>query len=221
MLQKYFDEKNITEIVGEKDRQTPGKRYQVQMLMEKLLEFESHDFLDIGQKLFESKEVRYFIKFVFIEVLNQIEILDNAIQDFILDKCEDEMWSSYVINNVVFAKPQYVRTLREGGLLEKWFADSEKKKIVFNLLASISPDYNIEDINFIKKHAFLSEKDDEQFARCFSHDITQDQEDFFELRMKLYEKYPRLANGYYEFESALKKMKYEVYVFFVYCCKIN
>ncbi|EHL0041969.1 hypothetical protein G8B08_06465 [Enterococcus faecalis] len=205
MLQKYFDEKNITEIVGEKDRQTPGKRYQVQMLMEKLLEFESHDFLDIGQKLFESKEVRYFIKFVFIEVLNQIEILDNAIQDFILDKCEDEMWSSYVINNVVFAKPQYVRTLREGGLLEKWFADSEKKKIVFNLLASISPDYNIEDINFIKKHAFLSEKDDEQFARCFSHDITQDQEDFFELRMKLYEKYPRLANGYYEFESALKK----------------
>lgn len=205
MLQKYFDEKNITEIVGEKDRQTPGKRYQVQMLMEKLLEFESHDFLDIGQKLFESKEVRYFIKFVFIEVLNQIEILDNAIQDFILDKCEDEMWSSYVINNVVFAKPQYVRTLREGGLLEKWFADSEKKKTVFNLLASISPDYNIEDINFIKKHAFLSEKDDEQFARCFSHDITQDQEDFFELRMKLYEKYPRLANGYYEFESALKK----------------
>lgn len=205
MLQKYFDEKNITEIVGEKDRQTPGKRYQVQMLMEKLLEFESHDFLDMGQKLFESKEVRYFIKFVFIEVLNQIEILDSAIQDFILDKCEDEMWSSYVINNVVFAKPQYVRTLREGGLLEKWFADSEKKKTVFNLLASISPDYNIEDINFIKKHAFLSEKDDEQFARCFSHDITQDQDDFFELRMKLYEKYPRLANGYYEFKSAFKK----------------
>lgn len=57
MQQKYYEGKTIIEIVGEKSKQTPGKRYQVQMLMEKLLDYDSQDFLDMGQRLFESEEI--------------------------------------------------------------------------------------------------------------------------------------------------------------------
>lgn len=48
-----------------------------------------------------------------------------------------------------------------------------EKSIVFNLLTSIAPKLDIEDISFIKRHAFSNKNDDVQFMRCFLHDITQ------------------------------------------------
>ena len=33
--------------------------------------------------MFEANQIRYFVKFVFLEVLNQIDILDENIQNFI------------------------------------------------------------------------------------------------------------------------------------------
>lgn len=50
MLQRYYDGEDIVDIIGTKDKQTPGKRYQVQMFMQNLFEFDSHDFIIVGQK---------------------------------------------------------------------------------------------------------------------------------------------------------------------------
>lgn len=204
MLEKYFESKSVVEIISSKDKQTPGKRYQVQMFMNKLLSYATQDFIYMGEKLFESKNVRYFIKFIFFEILNQIESVNTIISTFILDKCKDDVWSGYIINNVIYAKPQYVEILRKNGFLDKWFDIPEKKKIVFNLLISISPNYSIGDIEFIKAHAFISKQDDELFAKCFSYDITQDKDEFFELRLKFYRKYPEFINNSFDLKSALK-----------------
>ncbi|BBP87676.1 hypothetical protein BsIDN1_12940 [Bacillus safensis] len=39
MLHRYYDGEDIVDIIGAKDKQTPGKkRYQVQMLMQNLFE---------------------------------------------------------------------------------------------------------------------------------------------------------------------------------------
>ena len=204
MLKRYYAGEDIVDIIGCKEKQTPGKRYQVQMFMQNLSEFDSQDFINAGQKMFEAKQIRYFVKFVFLEVLNQIDILDENIQYFVLNNCEDKTYGNHIINNVIFSRPKYIRLLRQYGILDKWFNDPQNKDIVFNLLISMSTDYEIEDIAFIEKYAFHSQEDDNKFSRCFSHNINQDMDELFELRMKFYNRYPQMANVYLDFKSMLK-----------------
>lgn len=204
MLKRYYDGEDIVDIIGKKDKQTPAKRYQTQMFLQILSELDSQDFINAGKKMFESDQVRYFVKFVFLEVLNQIDVIDENIQKFVLNNCEDKRYGNHIINIVIASRPKYVRLLRQYGILDKWLNNSQKKDIVFNLLTCISPNYESEDTAFIEKYAFQSQEDDDKFARCFWHDINQDTDEFFELRMKFYEKYPPMADKYLDFKAMLK-----------------
>ncbi len=204
MLKRYYEGEDIAEIIGNKEKQTPSKRYQVQMFMQNLFEFDSQEFINAGQKMFEAKQIRYFVKFVFLEVLNQIDILDENIQNFIINNCENEIYGNHIINNVIFLRPKYIRLLRQCGVLDKWFNNSQKKDIVFNLIISMSPYYEIEDIAFIEKYLFHSKDDDNKFSRCFYHDINQDTNELFELRMRFYKRYPQIEDVYIDFKSMLK-----------------
>ncbi|MEW4194308.1 hypothetical protein Q0N41_11400 [Bacillus altitudinis] len=204
MLQRYYDGEDIVDIIGTKDKQTPGKRYQVQMFMQNLFEIDSHDFITVGQKMFEAKQIRYFVKFVFFEVLNQIDKIDENIQNFIVNNCDNESYGNHIINNVIFSKPNYIKLLRQCGILEKWFNTPSKKDMVINFFVSISPNFEAEDITFIEKYSFNSQEDDNKFSKCFLRDINQDTDELFELRMKFYKRYPRMADNYLDFKSMLK-----------------
>ncbi|MBU5206418.1 hypothetical protein [Bacillus safensis] len=204
MLHRYYDGEDIVDIIGAKDKQTPGKRYQVQMFMQNLFEIDSHDFITVGQKMFEAKQIRYFVKFVFFEVLNQIDNIDENIQNFIVNNCENESYGNHIINNVIFSKPNYIKLLRQCGILEKWFNTPSKKDIVINLLVSMSPNFEADDITFIEKYSFNSQEDDNKLSKCFLRDINQDTDELFELRMKFYKRYPRMADNYLDFKSMLK-----------------
>lgn len=204
MLREYCNGKDILEIIGDKEKQTPGKRYQIQMFMQELLEYDSSCFIDAGTKMFESAQIRYFVKFVFLEILSQIDVLDENIKAFIINSCGNENYGDHVINNVIYSRPKYIRLLRRHGILDKWFNDPQKKDTVFKLLISMSPNYEAEDIAFIEKYAFNSEEDDNMFSRCFFHGIDQDTEELFGLRMRFYNKYPQMADMFIDFKAMLK-----------------
>ncbi|WP_074033995.1 hypothetical protein [Exiguobacterium sp. AT1b] len=205
MLQRYYDGEDVIDIIGSKEKQTPGKRYQIQMFMQNLYEFESQDFISVGKRIFEAEQVRYFVKFVFLEILSQIENPDENIKYFILNSCENEIYNSPLINNVLYSRPKYIQLLRENGILEKWFNDLSKKELAIKLLVSMSPNYEIEDINFIEKHLFNSQEDDNKLLKFFMYDINQDTDDLFELRMKFYNRFPEMADTYLDLKSMLKK----------------
>lgn len=216
MLCEYYEGRNVIEIIGIKEKQTPGKRYQLQMLLQNLIEFESKDFLNASMQILNSEQIRFSFKFVFFEVLNQINVLDENIQSYIVENCEDKIYSKHIINNVLYYKPQYIRLLRDQGILDRWFEVPEKKNLVFNLLTSMSPDYEVKDIIFIEKYAFQSLEDDNNFSRCFSHDINQDTDEMFELRMKFYQKYPQMANIYFDFKEMLGNCEMRTIRLFVF-----
>ncbi|WP_214809044.1 hypothetical protein [Exiguobacterium sp. s144] len=205
MLQRYYDGEDVIDIIGSKEKQTPGKRYQVQMFMQNLYEFESQDFISVGQRIFEAEQVRYFVKFVFLEILSQIENPDENIQYFILKSCENEIYNSPLINNVLYSRPKYIQLLRENGILEKWLNDPSKKELVIKLLVSMSPNYETDDINFIEKYLFNSREDDNKLLKFFMYDINQDTDELFELRMKFYNQFPEMADTYLDLKSMLKK----------------
>ena len=191
MFEKYFNDSNqpIEEIIGEKSKQDPKRRYQVQMFLQNILELDSSDFLLIGKKMLTSNNIRYYVKHIFYEILRQIEEPDKNITQFILTNYENNIFGNYLMKNTILGKKQYISILMANDILEQWYLEN-KKNIVFNLLYSITPNFNDKIISFIKKYAFKNINDDKQFIRCFIHDITEESEEMFELRMMFYEKYP-------------------------------
>lgn len=216
MLKKYYTGEDIVDVIGNKEKQTPGRRYQVQMLMQNLIEYDSQDFLNAGQKILSSDQIRYCIKFIFFEVLNQLDVLDENIKSFIISNCEDGKYSKHIINNVIYSKTQYIRLLIGCNILDKWFDIPDKKDIVFNLLFSICPKYEKEDVAFIEKHAFQMQEDDRKFFQCFWHDINYDTDEMFELRMRFYHRYPEMADKYLDFKSMLKNCEMRTIRLFVF-----
>ncbi|WP_316571332.1 hypothetical protein [Neobacillus sp. YIM B06451] len=204
MLKRYYEGEEILDIIGTKEKQTPGKRYQVQMFMQNLYEFDSQEFINVGTEMFEANQIRYFVKFVFLEVLNQIDNPDENIQNFIVHNCENKIYNNHLINNVIFSRPKYIRVLRKYGILDNWFNNPSNKDIVIKLLVSMSPYFDADDIAFIEKYTFNSKEDDNKLSKCFRHDINQDTDELFELRMKFYTLYPQLADVYLDFKSMLK-----------------
>ena len=192
MFEKYFNDSNqpIEKIVGEKSKQNPSRRYQVQMFLQNILELDSNDFLLIGEKMLTSNNIRYYVKHIFYEILRQIEEPDENITQFILTNYENNIFGNYLMDNTIFGKKQYISILMAHGILEHWYLKIEKKDIVFNLLYSITPNFDDKIISFIKKYAFKNMNDDKQFMRCFIHDTTEENKEMFELRMMFYEKYP-------------------------------
>ena len=198
MMTKYFEEQPIESIIGEKSKQDPARRYQVQMFLQNILEYESYDFIQIGEKMLASDNIRYYVKYLFYEILGQIQELDERVAQFIIDNCENPIYGAYLVNNTIFGHKQYINILRDKGILENWYlATQEKRTTVFRLLQSIAPDLEEKDVSFIEKHAFRDKNDDENFLRCFLRGIEQDSDEMFELRMKFYKHYPEYAKETY------------------------
>lgn len=205
MMQQFYEGIHIEKIIGPKNKQSPSKRYQVQMFLQNLLEFNSNDFLTVGKQMQESDYIRFYVKYVFYEMLGQISEPDKNVVEFILENCRDERCVDYLISNVVYGNHSYIKVLRECGLLEQWFKDEKRKNTVFTLLRSISINLDSQDIAFIKAHSLKNEEDDRNFVGCLLHDIMQESDELFELRMIFYNKYPTLAQELYiDYNSMLK-----------------
>ena len=197
MTEQFLAGDKIEQIIGEKNKQIPGKRYQVQMFLQNLLEYDSGAFLDAGIQMVESLQIRFYVKYVFYEIMRQVSEPDEKIIEYIKQECLDERRCDYFVNNVVCGRHTYITILRDAGILEQWFSDEKKKNNVFVLLGSISQDLDVEDVTFIKKHSFLNEEDDKKFSECFWHDVMKESDELFELRMLFYNKYPELAQNLY------------------------
>lgn len=208
MMEKYYAGQSIENIMGEKEKQTPGKRYQFQMFLQNILENDTEEFVLIGEELLNSDNVRYYMKFVFYELMGQIQKPDENIIEFFLGNCDNVVWGKYLINNVALSKKQYVDILMENGTLERWYSDENKRSQVFMLLVSISPKLENNEIEFIRNHAFEDSENDKEFMKCFLHDITEESDEMFELRMLFYEHYPEYAaNDYVDVKTMMLKFE--------------
>lgn len=204
MINMYQENKTVEEIVGNIEQQTPSRRYQIQMFLEDLLDISTKDFINVGKRLLNSESIRFYIKHVFFEVLGQIEIIDSEIEMFILEFYNDEKYGKYIINNAIQSNFQYIKVLLKNGILDNWIEDETKIDFCITLLKSVSDKYDTEVSNFIGRHLFKKEEYDKKIYRCFSFDVNSETDGIFELRMKIYEKYPELSEDYIDFKSLFK-----------------
>ena len=204
MINMYQENKTIEEIIGDIEQQTPSRRYQIQTFLEDLHEINVKDFIKIGKELLLSEKVRFYIKYVFLEVLGQIEEIDSEIEGFILEFLNNDVYGKHIINNVIQYNVQYVKILLRNGILDKWMEDDSNIELCVSILRSVQNKYDSEIAKFIEKHLFRNEEIDKKMYRCFSFDVSSEIDEIFELRMKIYEKYPELSEDYIDFKSLFK-----------------
>lgn len=201
MLKRYFEGENIISIIGDKYKQTPQKRYQIQMLLQDIQTEDEEEFIQVGIQMMKSNEIRFYVKYVFFEVLGQSTNISDAIRKFILQYYDDNEYGNHIIDGVIVGHAIFVHLLIDNGILDKWMYLDDKKDIVIKLVQSISPKYRNEDIEFIKRHLFKSKDNDEKFSRCFSFNIYEDIDKMFELRLAFYKKYPKFIDRYIDFKE--------------------
>ena len=204
MLRRYFEGENIISIIGDKEKQTPGKRYQIQMLLQNIEDCDPDNFVKVGKQMLESSDVRFYVKYVFLEVLGQCTSINLNIENFILEYCEKEEFENHIIDNVINGHSTFVELLLENGVLVKWMLDDMKKNVAINLMVNLCPQYSNNAIEFIKKYAFISKEDDERLSKCFSFNIEVDTDEMFELRMEFYQHYPEMSGSFINFKEMIQ-----------------
>ena len=200
IVDKVYKEIDIKEdilsFIGSLESQTPMKRYQLQMLLEIILDEDISFFLDIGKMLLEKDDVRYYNKYLFFEILSQYNIGNKVIDEYILNNINHELIGNEIYSSCIFGKIYFIELLINKGILEEWYNDSSTKNKVFNLLSSV---YNINSstvLDFIEKNSFVNIEDDKNLFYYFHNKFNTDSNKKFELRLKFYEKYPDFMNIY-------------------------
>lgn len=64
MLNRYFEGEDIIKIIGDKQKQTPQRRYQIQMLLQDIQIIDEEEFIQIGIRLMKSDTIRFYVKAV-------------------------------------------------------------------------------------------------------------------------------------------------------------
>jgi len=193
MESDYFEQKkSVIDTIGLKVNQTPTKRFQVQMLLQNLVESGTSEFLRFGEAMLESDNIRFMIKSLFFEIFTQLPEGDKSAEAFVINYVEKGTYAIQFINNVLFSRPDFVRILMHTGILDKWMKeDAEKANSTARLVSSIGSNYTTSEIAFIRKHA-TSAEDAKRFEWAFSRGIENDSDDFFELKLELFSQFPNL-----------------------------
>ncbi len=197
MNNQLYEGASVEEIIGSKETQTPKRRYQIQMFLQNIYESDIDDFLHTGETILKSENIRYYIKFLIFEYIGQIENPNNAVCDFVIRQVTQPKRVTCWINNVLSGRKQYVSILVKNGIMAQWFENEETKKIVFQLLHSIGDTLSVEEVRFIEDRSFINEEDDRKFAGVLWHRISEDTDELFEYRIKLYSRYPDLMQNVY------------------------
>lgn len=185
MMKKYFEGKPITDITGSIESQTPTKRYRMQIFLHEMLIYYPSDFLKIGEQMLENENIRYSFKYLYLEVLSHIPNPEECIIDFVLELLENNQWKTPVTNVIINGNSPYITQLIKNGTLDLWTEDIPET--VIKLLESISPNYNKEQVQFMRKYC-LSDENNSKWERCFYGNIIEGSDDFFKLKLEYFSK---------------------------------
>lgn len=202
MLQKYYEGCNLVTIIGDKEHQTPGRRYQTQIFMQQLAEVSEKEFVCVGKELLYNNGFRYSFKYVFIEVLSQMDPSDVVAQ-CVKELVIDAEWKESVLASVVRGSSYYVHMLRDDGCLDLMMEDDASRNRVIDLMVSIKNELDNQDVLFIRKYIF-DEEQIRNWSMCLWGDINNDSDAFFELRLDVYEKFPKLMDQYLDIKKMMQ-----------------
>jgi hypothetical protein len=203
MLNQVYEGVTIYEIIGPKDKQTPMKRYHLQMFFENLLEFDMDKFIDIGKELLHNDEVRFYMKYAFLEVLSQSESISENAHLFLIESLKNDYWRKHIIDAVLIGHPTFIKFLIQEGYISVWLKSVQDSGTGYMLLRSINTALPDELTSLLCPFAFKDAETDNKIYMSLCRDIKDDSDNMFEFRLEIMIKRPELCNTYVHWDTLL------------------
>ena len=174
------------------------------MFLQQLYDSSIPKFLKAGKDILNSTNIRSSFKYLFIEVLSQANPDIQEIRECVMELLSDLTWQNSVIKTIISGSKYYVHLLRDEGILDEWINNPQTQTLAIVILLSIDSEFDDNDVIFIRKYIYSIGTIDD-WNRFFYRDINEDIDTFFELRMEVYEKNPRLIDNFFYVKEMMQQ----------------
>lgn len=204
MIQQIFEGDSIISIIGSPSKQTPSKRYQLQMLLENLLDYDMDDFVDVGIELIHSENIRFYMKYVFLEVLGQAESINSKVEAFLKEYTNSDYWRNHLLDAVFINHPIFIKFLIREGYINTWLDCEQDRELALLLLRSVNSELPNEVTSLLYPLAFKNPELDNKIYNVLCWSIADDSAEMFEFRLEILKFRPKLWNAYISWERLSK-----------------
>lgn len=204
IIQQIFEGNSIISILGSPSKQTPSKRYQLQMLLENLLDYDMDDFVDVGIELIHSVSIRFYMKYVFLEVLGQAESINSKVEAFLKEYINSEYWRNHLLDAVFINHPIFIKFLIREGYINTWLDCEQDRELALLLLRSVNSDLPNDVTSLLYPLAFKNPELDNKIYNVLCWDIADDSDEMFDFRLEILKFRPRLWNSYISWQRLAK-----------------
>ncbi|MDR1701958.1 MAG: ATP-binding protein [Sporomusaceae bacterium] len=200
MFRKIRNGNSIGSLLGLPHEQTPQLRYQFQMLLQFLGETDQSLLVQSSKELFQNSNIRYYMKYVFWEVIGQLTKIEQPLIDFVLDYMKSPDWFQPIVNTVIDGHPHYVDIFLKNGLIFSWL-NSEKIDTALRILQSVNTVMGDQIVDLVRPFAFQNKDMDVKLYSVLCWNIEDDSDKMFDFRIQLIEQNPGLMRDYFNFKA--------------------
>ncbi|MFZ5353246.1 MAG: hypothetical protein ACOZCL_11070 [Bacillota bacterium] len=190
MLDSYFEGRPLDYWIGNKEKQTPTRRYQIQLMLQMLLEESTSDYINCAQMVLSSNDVRFYYKHMVLTVLGQLENITKEVEKFVLEYIDSEFWFEHFYEAVLMGHNQYINILIKSGHIDKWLnsVSIKDKDLAFSLLRSVAKQIPDQVSHMLSKHISDNDELNYKLYSCLNGRLSDDSDIMFELRLNLIRK---------------------------------
>lgn len=186
-----YDGKQITEFIGDEQKQTPNLRYRLLATLQDLCDADQDIFLEQCKTILSSNHVRFYYKCTVFEVLGQCETPSMAAIALAEKYRADTLWHQIVVGTVYQGHVPFIMHLGKS-FPSEWLSDEG-----LALLASINtkaPDFVVDTL---KPFCFQDADTDQEIFSALCNDANNDSDAMFALRLELLAQHPILFSGFW------------------------
>ena len=209
IFEAVCEKKDIKEIVGGINEQTPSRRYIFMFVLQNIWDMDKNNFIEFSNKILASSDVRFYFKCAIFEVLSQMEEEDDDILSFAYSLYTDPVWHDIVLNTVFRGHKIYIKYLNVR-LKPNWLYSPYSELIIS--INEEDPDF-VE--NVLSHYAFKDTESDKKILRMLCYNPVDDSDKMFLFRLKLLRETNLLSDHFSGIHYLLKDNPARAIEFFI------
>lgn len=188
-LDQIADGRAITDIIGDRDAQTPNLRYRFLVLLQELCEYDECLFLEQCQILMHSNNVRHYYKCAVIDAAAQQTKPSEDFCEFFEQFWFDTSFHEYVRQVLYLGNFPLIKHLLASKKVESL---SDEGIWMLRSLNEKYPDYLVD---VLMPYCFHDTETDKKIYSCLCFDVDDDSDAMYQLRLDLFKHTPSLLEN--------------------------
>ena len=187
LRQIYQGTSSILDWLGPKENQSLFRREQLRQTLAMMEEESPADFFTTARLILESRDVRFHLKHLVLELLGQMGAIGGDIGAYCLSLFNDDYWRDHVLETVFLSHHPWISYLLKTGIIQKWLESEDEQKVNRALWLLRSVAEHIPDPVTEILAPFVDKGGDwpARILNAISWSEADDSEPMFELRLQL------------------------------------